>query len=281
MFFSLNTTPIKNIISITSQAELSVSNGTSFGGLLLPTAVLCTLDDTSTRSINVTWSSTGYDKDIAGIYILTGTTSLPSDVTNTNNIRPLLSVNVDVTLPPFNTNIDIGGATVETGWFRTGSVLPYPGSLRNVTYDLGNDIILRAINIDSIIRWNQRLTSGPTGIIGVPNSVSQALWNTDTNGTTPRIGRLTLENKSGGVNPLTGRIFTLYILCSRASITLTRSVRVTVNGVSKTIDSRNNTIELVFPNIQLIGGIITIDITSTTPTDSVNSYINYIRMISQ
>ncbi len=89
------TTASTTIQSVGAESGLTVSYGTAFANLNLPSTVSVTLSNSTQTTIPVSWASGSYNGNAAGMYTLTGTlTSLPSTVTNPSN----LTASIDVTV---------------------------------------------------------------------------------------------------------------------------------------------------------------------------------------
>ncbi len=89
----------KDIASIFEPTALTVEKGTEFSALELPKTVqaaLGTADSGIVLSLGVTWDGTGYQKDQAGTYTLSGTLTLPEDtnIVNTGNKKAAIKVTV-------------------------------------------------------------------------------------------------------------------------------------------------------------------------------------------
>lgn len=89
----------KEIASIFEPTALTVEKGTEFSALELPKTVqaaLGTADSGIVLSLGVTWDGTGYQKDQAGTYTLSGTLTLPEDtnIVNTGNKKAAIKVTV-------------------------------------------------------------------------------------------------------------------------------------------------------------------------------------------
>jgi hypothetical protein len=89
-----NVATSKNILSLATITPLNVAYGTLFSSLLLPNKVTATLSDSTSASLSVAWNSATYNANTAGIYTIDGVLTLPSYVTNTNNLKPTVQVTV-------------------------------------------------------------------------------------------------------------------------------------------------------------------------------------------
>ncbi len=89
------TTASTTIQSVGAETGLTVSYGTAFANLNLPSTAAATLSNNTETAIPVSWAAGSYDGNTAGTYTLTGTlNSLPSTITNPSNLTA--SVNVTV-----------------------------------------------------------------------------------------------------------------------------------------------------------------------------------------
>lgn len=287
----------RNISSAAAISDVEVSNGTSFATLVashLPATGLITNEDGSTRRVEIDWQEGDYDGDVEDTYSLTGIpTSLPSDITNTDAVT--FSVNVDVgpALDPYNVNISFGSTTNQTGWLKTGSTSPYPGSNTNVTFNPTNgsgatdpDIQVIAVNSSNTTRWNQIISqtvtfSGTPNSVSIPSSVSNSVWNTDANAGTPRVGTVIIQNKTGGSQPFTGRLCDAWMVSTRSG-TGVRNNTATAQGITGTpssIDILGNTTSFFsWTDLVPTSGQLTFTITYN-PTGSdgaVQAYLNAI-----
>jgi|GEM_PF-1019530 len=83
-----------NIVSAIEKInDINVEKGTE---LKLPSSINITLSNNTTINVAVTWiaGNPAYDKNLAGKYTFTGTITLPTGVTNTNNLKASVNVNV-------------------------------------------------------------------------------------------------------------------------------------------------------------------------------------------
>jgi uncharacterized repeat protein (TIGR02543 family) len=76
-------------------ASVTVDNGTPVVNITLPTTVIVALSNGTTKIFSVIWNTGSYDSATPGTYTFVGTLTLPSGVTNPNNLTA--SVNVIVT----------------------------------------------------------------------------------------------------------------------------------------------------------------------------------------
>ncbi|AGX44364.1 Ig-like domain-containing protein [Clostridium saccharobutylicum] len=86
----------KSVIGINPIQDVNVSNGTSLDAANLPSDVIVRLDDNTTTSAAVTWDegTPTYDESVAGTYIFSGELTLPEGITNPNNLKAIVQVNV-------------------------------------------------------------------------------------------------------------------------------------------------------------------------------------------
>ncbi|MTK12906.1 MAG: cell wall-binding repeat-containing protein [Clostridiaceae bacterium] len=115
---------IKNISSVASINDINVVNGTISSAIGLPGTVSITLSDNTTVSATVTWDggSPAYDGNKEGTYTFSGTINLPNGVSNENNLKASVKVNVAAasSSAPTATKVIISG-TAEVGSTLTGS----------------------------------------------------------------------------------------------------------------------------------------------------------------
>lgn len=287
---------IKDIDSVAALDDIiDIPTGTEFSDLDLPIEVEVTLDDASTRLLGIVWAEGSYDGDVEDTYTLTGALQLDPDTTNTGLLTASIDVTVEDVAPPspYSANIDIAGSTNESSWLKTGSTEPYPGTNTNVTYNLTDgagttnaDLQVVAVNTSNTERWNQRITQTLVwaGAPAVPNSVMGSVWNTGSQGGVTRVGELLIVNKSGGANPLTGRTYSVVVICGRQG-TGVRNNDVSVQGsAAQTVDVLGNTtVKLTFAGVVPTNGQISITVryNSTGSDGSINSYINAVILTSE
>ena len=84
------------ISSIAPISDINVAYGSDLSSASLPAEVVVTMSDSSTQNIAVTWDNgtPTYDPNTAGTYVISGTLTLPDNITNTDNLTA--SVNVIV-----------------------------------------------------------------------------------------------------------------------------------------------------------------------------------------
>jgi hypothetical protein len=107
---AITETYVVNVSSVNAIGAINVANGTALGAAGLPTTAVVALSDGTNPSYAVTWDggSPAYSGTTAGTYVFTGTLTLPTGVTNQNNITA--SVNVIVaSVPAVTPNVNVGG----------------------------------------------------------------------------------------------------------------------------------------------------------------------------
>jgi len=91
-----NETIIKSdIVNVTDIADISVNYGTEFDQIELPSQIEVTLDDKTTKELQVVWNKEGYKSNVAGVYTLSGELTLKDNVTNTKTLKAELKVTVE------------------------------------------------------------------------------------------------------------------------------------------------------------------------------------------
>jgi len=83
--------PIKSVEEPTAK---TVSYGTAYDNLNLPTKVKVTLASGETKELAVTWSKTEYNGSSSGTYTLNGTLTLVDGISNPDNMKAKISVTV-------------------------------------------------------------------------------------------------------------------------------------------------------------------------------------------
>lgn len=287
-------TPSRTISSIAAQTDvMDVPNGTSFATLVasyLPTTVLATNSDGSSRYVSVTWVEGAYDGDTEDTYTIFGNpSSLPADITNPGVVQAEIDVEVNAPAAPHNFVVAFGSSTNETGYLKTGSGAVFTSAGVDNVFALtdgagvtNDDLEAVARNIDSTDRWVNRIsqTLTFTGPPSLPASVCSSGWNTDVNTTpdpdVPRRGFARIRDKSGGAGLIAQHSYTVIVICARAG-TGTRNNDVTVQGSApQTVDVLGNTtVALTFNNVVPTSGYVEIMVTyNPTGSDgSVNSYL--------
>ncbi len=124
------------ISSINIIGDTNVANGTALGSVGLPANVGATLSDTSTSTLAVTWDggTPSYSTTVAGTYTFTGSLTLPSGVTNPNNLTakvnvivappipvPVTLTSIAITIPATKTSYVVGDTLDITGLVVTGT----------------------------------------------------------------------------------------------------------------------------------------------------------------
>ena len=94
-----------NIASVAPISDINVDYGTDIAAANLPSTVTATMSDNTTQSISVTWDggTPAYDGNTADTYVFSGTLTLPSNTTNTNNLKASVNVTVAVQSAPSET----------------------------------------------------------------------------------------------------------------------------------------------------------------------------------
>lgn len=106
------------IVSIAPATPQSVTFGTAFGSLSLPSTRNVTLNNGTGQSLSITWSSDGYDGSASGQYDLTGAPTLSGNIQNTF----LVQAEAQVTVQPqvFTETFTTSGSWVAP----TGAISP-------------------------------------------------------------------------------------------------------------------------------------------------------------
>jgi len=100
------------VTGVNSINPITVPYGTALANVGLPATVGITLSNGTTPTVNVTWNggTPAYNGSVAGSYSFTGTLTLPSGVTNPNN----LTASVVVTVQNASSNNNTGGGGTST-----------------------------------------------------------------------------------------------------------------------------------------------------------------------
>jgi hypothetical protein len=167
------------VTSVHSLSDIAVANGTSVSNLNLPNTVAVDLSNGSTTSAAVTWDNGNplYDGNVAKTYTFSGTMTLPSGTTNTNNLTA--SVNV-IVQPPVQTQ-------------TTSASVTYVHSLSDITVAKGTSVsnlnLPNTVSVDlsngtttsAAVTWNNgkptydanvAATYAFTGALGLPNRIT-------------------------------------------------------------------------------------------------------------
>ena len=111
------TPTVLNINSVATISDINVTYGTAIASVNLPSTVNATLSDGTKQALVITWDNgtPPYDANTAGTYIFSGTLTLSSSITNTNNLKT--SVNVIVAAQPVSpiTAVQAAGASLLNG----------------------------------------------------------------------------------------------------------------------------------------------------------------------
>jgi len=86
------------VTAIGAVPGIEVEQGTVAQDLDLPEMVSVTLNDNVNANVPVTWSTTGYNANVAAVYPLEGTLNLPAGIANTGDHRASIDVTVVVTV---------------------------------------------------------------------------------------------------------------------------------------------------------------------------------------
>jgi hypothetical protein len=189
---------------------------------------------------------------------------------------------------PIHLKLNLGGdgaAPAVPGWTNVWGQ-PYVDANLSTDVDFGDvgaGIGLRCINDGSPNAWGENIdvaahnlgkeTGNDSGVY--PDLVLKHGWFTKA-----RTGTIELYNHSG--TPLSGKTFTVRMLGSRRDLTQPRTSLYTVNGVSLSQDVDDNTATYAeFTGVSAIGGVITITVTNTTPSDTTYAYLNAIEVIEE
>lgn len=281
-------TGLSHVRDITSVASLSditnVPNGTTFASLiaLLPTKVLASMADGSTRKLSITWLQGSYNGNVNGTYALNGNLTLPADITNGSTLQAHINVTVLTALPPVSLKINVFTGTA-AGWIETGSTSPY-SALGTVDYgQLGTTGIgIRALNNPAAGNsiWGGTGLSGGTAGTVYPDAVQQSYWYTQST-----VGAsFELYEMTPGSNALAGRTYTIKILGARAGIAGPRTTSYTAeSGQTGSVNVANNNDTLVtLTGVSVIGGVIKIKVWGIAPNDGSNGgHINGFELISE
>lgn len=260
----------RNIVSAASLPDINnVPFGTSFATLqsvYLPTQVLVTNDDGSTRMLAITWIQGTYNGNVSATYAMNGTLTLPTDITNVSAIKA--QVNVTVTSPPPALNFKVNmGPDVVAGWTSLGGPTG-PG-----TVDFGQigttGVGIRSLN-SSNKQWTGTAINGGSNSTVFPGIVQSTYWYTFAiNGSDFELYEFT-------PGALAGRTYTLNFLCARASIAGPRTDRITVqSGQTGTVNAANNANNLItLSGVSVIGNVIRITCIADTPNDNGSGQCN-------
>ncbi|WP_169081293.1 LamG-like jellyroll fold domain-containing protein [Paenibacillus sp. PL91] len=84
----------KDIIDVSNPTTISVSNGTPFNSIGLPSTVKVKLVDEKEQDVSVTWQQGDYNAAIPGAYTVIGMLNLTDDISNTTNKTAKIIVTV-------------------------------------------------------------------------------------------------------------------------------------------------------------------------------------------
>ena len=82
---------VHNIVGVEVLNDLEVDIGTELGEVLKET-VTVTLDNNELLNLPVIWQSNAYNKNLDGRYLINGIFSLPDNISNTNNLYPMINI---------------------------------------------------------------------------------------------------------------------------------------------------------------------------------------------
>lgn len=83
------------IVSVESFSNIEVEFGTDIEDIELPNIATAVLDDTTTTELSITWDTSTYDSETAGIYTFYGTLELTEGIANTGNHKAQIKIAVD------------------------------------------------------------------------------------------------------------------------------------------------------------------------------------------
>ena len=98
------------ITEIEDLYSINVEYGTDFEDIGLPEKVNATLEDGSTRELDVTWIARDYDGESPDIYTIQGELELTEDIINPDDLKPSIEVIVqelDATLYQVSANYNV------------------------------------------------------------------------------------------------------------------------------------------------------------------------------
>lgn len=169
---------VHDVVSVATQANITVPVTTAFEDIALPSTVNVTLDDASVVAMEVTWDEGSYDPDVEDTYPITGTLTLPDHVANPGSVTAAINI-VVVDGPGDDRDItSIATQTSRTFAYNTAfatvqAALP---STVNCTLDDGSVIAIS-------VTWAQgsynQTTPGTYDIVGTLGTLPQDITNTD------------------------------------------------------------------------------------------------------
>lgn len=160
----------KTILSVEELSDIIVVNGTELDEVGLPNDIDIKLSDNTTTSAAVTWNegTPSYDSSVLGNYEFIGTITLPSGVTNPNNIKARINVNVQKALigvqPVSNITVAYGTELSSLGLPSNATITLNDNTIANVavTWDVGTP------NYDGRVAGTYTFT----GTLNLPSGVS-------------------------------------------------------------------------------------------------------------
>jgi len=142
-----------NIVSVSTIAGIRANYGTSADALVLPSAVMVTLDGGTTKAFAINWNIATFNPNQAGRQTITGDLVYQSTVTNTSNLKASIVVNVlpeDLTtLIPRQVNAHFGDDA---------------SSAMNITYTTMADIESKIVYSEA--GQSEKITAIGTPVIG-------------------------------------------------------------------------------------------------------------------
>lgn len=167
-----------DIVSVEELLKIEVVEGTDFDDIDLPETITAILSDTTEKSIEVQWDKGSYDKDILGVYTVTGELMLPENVYNPDQIAAEIKIEVvekaDVTeVEKVAINASgISNMKVGTEMELTVTINPEEASDAAITWTSSNTSILK-VDENGVV---QALKVGSARITATaPNGVSHTI----------------------------------------------------------------------------------------------------------
>ena len=112
------------IVKLESPPSKNVEFGTSFEDIDLPEEIEVTLDDNSTKMLEVNWKEGDYDSEKLGTYKIDGELELKENITNPDNLTP--TIEIEVKEPVYRVNVDYAyreGEVSGYGDFKEGEIV--------------------------------------------------------------------------------------------------------------------------------------------------------------
>ncbi|OBZ12643.1 hypothetical protein A7975_16735 [Bacillus sp. FJAT-26390] len=102
----------KDIIEVSNPSTISVSNGTPFNSIGLPSTIKAKLVDEREQDVSVAWQQGDYNATVAGTYTVTGILKLTDEISNTT--RKTASIRITVASPGVVTpDLPIGNGPIK------------------------------------------------------------------------------------------------------------------------------------------------------------------------